>query len=124
MREIGIDRPRFDIKVSTQTFTLYFIPNIARKKYIDFWARVEKMLEAMKIQNKKKRKEMVDAISSDDEDELLREIIQIIMEANGYVYDAEWWEGHTDAEMQLEFVRAVIENADDSKKKVMAMLKA
>ena len=40
MREIGIDRPRFDVKVSTEVFTLFFIPNLARKKYIDFWHRV------------------------------------------------------------------------------------
>ena len=32
MREIGIDRPRFDVKVSTEVFTLFFIPNLARKK--------------------------------------------------------------------------------------------
>jgi hypothetical protein len=35
-----------------------------------------------------------------------------------------WWESHTDAEMQLEFVRAVIEGSDNGKKKVLQVLKA
>ena len=47
MREIDIDRPRFDVKVSNEVFTLFFIPNLARKKYIDFWHRVELKIEAL-----------------------------------------------------------------------------
>ena len=75
MKEIGIDRPRFDVKVSTEVFTLYFIPNLARKKYIDFWHRVEAMIEALKIKNKKERQKAVDSLSSDDESDLLKEFI-------------------------------------------------
>ena len=55
MKEIGIDRPRFDVKVSNEVFTLFFIPNLARKKYIDFWHRVEAMIEALKIADTKER---------------------------------------------------------------------
>ncbi len=124
MREIGIDRPRFDVKVSTEVFTLFFIPNLARKKYIDFWHRVEAMIEALKIKNKKERKQAVDDLSSDDESDLLKEIIEVTLEANGIAYDETWWEKHTDAEMQLEFVRAVIEGSDSGKKKVLQVLKA
>ncbi len=124
MREIGIDRPRFDVKVSTEVFTLYFIPNLARKKYIDFWHRVELMIEALKIKNKKERQKAVDALSSDDESDMLKEIIEVTLEANGIAYNETWWEEHTDAEMQLEFVRAVIEGADSGKKKVLQALKA
>ena len=124
MREIGIDRPRFDVKVSNEVFTLYFIPNLARKKYIDFWHRVELMMEALKIKNKKERQQAVDALSSDDESDLLKEIIEVTLEANGIAYNEQWWEEHTDAEMQLEFVRSVLEGSDSGKKKVLQALKA
>lgn len=124
MKEIGIDRPRFDVKVSNEVFTLFFIPNLARKKYIDFWGRVEAMIEALKIKNKKERQKAVDALSTDDESDLLKEIIEVTLEANGIAYDLIWWEEHTDAEMQLEFVRAVIEGSDNGKKKVLQVLKA
>ena len=124
MREIGIDRPRFDVKVSTEVFTLYFIPNLARKKYIDFWHRVEAMMEALKIADKAERQQAVDSLSTDDESDLLKEIIEVTLEANGIAYNETWWEEHTDAEMQLEFVRAVIEGSDSGKKKVLQVLKA
>ncbi len=124
MREIGIDRPRFDVKVSNEVFTLYFIPNLARKKYIDFWDKVEKMMKALKISNKKQRKQAVESLSSDDESDLLKEIIEVTLEANNIPYDENWWELHTDAEMQLEFVRSVIEGSDSGKKKVLQVLKA
>ena len=124
MREIGIDRPRFDVKVSTEVFTLFFIPNLARKKYIDFWHRVEAMIEAFKIKSKKERQQAIDSLSSDDESDMLKEIIEVTLEANGIAYDETWWEEHTDAEMQLEFVRAVIEGADSGKKKVLQVLRA
>jgi hypothetical protein len=124
MREIGIDRPRFDVKVSTEVFTLYFIPNLARKKYIDFWHRVELMMEALKIKNKKERQQAVDSLSSDDESDLLKEIIEVTLEANNIPYNEAWWESHTDAEMQLEFVRSVLEGSDSGKKKVLRALKA
>jgi hypothetical protein len=124
MREIGIDRPRFDVKVSNEVFTLYFIPNLARKKYIDFWHRVELMMEALKISNKKERQQAVDSLSSDDESDLLKEIIEVTLEANNIPYNEAWWESHTDAEMQLEFVRSVLEGSDSGKKKVLRALKA
>ena len=124
MREIGIDRPRFDVKVSNEVFTLFFIPNLARKKYIDFWGRVEAMIEALKIADAKERKQAVDSLSTDDESDLLKEIIEVTLEANGIAYNEQWWEKHTDAEMQLEFVRAVIEGSDSGKKKVLQVLKA
>ena len=124
MREIGIDRPRFDVKVSTEIFTLYFIPNLARKKYIDFWHRVEAMMEALKIADKAERQQAVDSLSSDDESDLLKEIIEVTLEASGIAYNEQWWEEHTDAEMQLEFVRSVIEGSDSGKKKVLQVLKA
>lgn len=124
MREIGIDRPRFDVKVNDRVFNMAFIPNLARKRYIDFWHRVEEVMEAMKIKNKKERQKAVDALSDDNEDEILKDIIRITLEANGYDYSEDWWESNTDSEMQLEFVRAVIEGADDGKKKVVNLLKA
>ena len=124
MREIGIDRPRFDVKVNDRVFNMAFIPNLARKKYIDFWHRVEEVMEAMKIKNKKERQKAVDALSDDNEDEILKNIIRITLEANGYDYSEDWWESNTDSEMQLEFVRAVIEGADEGKKKVVNLLKA
>ena len=124
MKEIGIDRPRFDVKVSTEIFTLFFIPNLARKKYIDFWHRVEQMIEALKIADTKERKQAVDALSTDDESDLLKEIIEVTLEANNIPYDETWWESHTDAEMQLEFVRSVLEGSDSGKKKVLQALKA
>lgn len=124
MREIGIDRPRFDVKVSTEVFTLYFIPNLARKKYIDFWHRVEQMMEALKIADNEQRKQAVDSLSTDDESDLLKEIIEVTLEANNIPYNEGWWESHTDAEMQLEFVRSVLEGSDSGKKKVLQVLKA
>jgi hypothetical protein len=101
-----------------------FIPNLARKRYIDFWHRVEEVMEAMKIKNKKERQKAVDALSDDNEDEILKDIIRITLEANGYDYSEDWWESNTDSEMQLDFVRAVIEGADEGKKKVVNLLKA
>ena len=101
-----------------------FIPNLARKRYIDFWHKVEEIMEAMKIKNKKERQKAVDALSDDNEDEILKDIIKITLEANGYDYSEDWWESNTDSEMQLEFVRAVIEGADSGKKKVVNLLKA
>lgn len=124
MREIGIDRPKFDVKVNDRVFNMAFIPNLARKRYIDFWHKVEEIMEAMKIKNKKERQKAVDALSDDNEDEILRDIIKITLEANGYDYSEDWWESNTDSEMQLEFVRAVIEGADSGKKKVVNLLKA
>ena len=124
MREIGIDRPKFDVKVNDRVFNMAFIPNLARKRYIDFWHRVEQVMEAMKIKNKKERQKAVDALSDDNEDEILKDIIRITLEANGYDYSEDWWESNTDSEMQLEFVRAVIEGADSGKKKVVNLLKA
>lgn len=124
MKEIGIDRPRFDVKVNDRVFNMAFIPNLARKRYIDFWHRVEEVMEAMKIKNKKERQKAVDALSDDNEDEILKDIIRITLEANGYDYSEDWWESNTDSEMQLEFVRAVIEGADEGKKKVVNLLKA
>jgi len=124
MREIGIDRPKFDVKVNDRVFNMAFIPNLARKRYIDFWHRVEEIMEAMKIKNKKERQKAVDALSDDNEDEILKDIIRITLEANGYDYSEDWWESNTDSEMQLEFVRAVIEGADSGKKKVVNLLKA
>jgi hypothetical protein len=124
MREIGIDRPKFDVKVNDRVFNMAFIPNLARKRYIDFWHRVEEIMEAMKIKNKKERQKVVDALSDDNEDEILKDIIKITLEANGYDYSEDWWESNTDSEMQLEFVRAVIEGADSGKKKVVNLLKA
>lgn len=124
MREIGIDRPKFDVKVNDRVFNMAFIPNLARKRYIDFWHKVEEVMEAMKIKNKKERQKAVDALSDDNEDEILKDIIRITLEANGYDYSEDWWESNTDSEMQLEFVRAVIEGADDGKKKVVNLLKA
>jgi len=124
MREIGIDRPKFDVKVNDRVFNMAFIPNLARKRYIDFWHRVEQVMEAMKIKNKKERQKVVDALSDDNEDEILKDIIRITLEANGYDYSEDWWESNTDSEMQLEFVRAVIEGADEDKKKVVNLLKA
>lgn len=124
MREIGIDRPRFDVKVNDRVFNMAFIPNLARKRYIDFWHRVEEVMEAMKIKNKKERQKAVDALSDDNEDEILKDIIRITLEANGYDYSEDWWESNTDSEMQLDFVRAVIEGADEGKKKVVNLLKA
>jgi hypothetical protein len=124
MREIGIDRPKFDVKVNDRVFNMAFIPNLARKRYIDFWHRVEEVMEAMKIKNKKERQKAVDALSDDNEDEILKDIIRITLEANGYDYSEDWWESNTDSEMQLEFVRAVIEGADSGKKKVVNLLKA
>ncbi len=124
MKEIGIDRPRFDVKVNDRIFNMAFIPNLARKRYIDFWHRVEQVMEAVKIKNKKERQKAVDALSDDNEDEILKDIIRITLEANGYDYSEDWWESNTDSEMQLEFVRAVIENTDEVKKKVVNLLKA
>ena len=124
MREIGIDRPKFDVKVNDRVFNMAFIPNLARKRYIDFWHRVEEIIEAMKIKNKKERQKAVDALSDDNEDEILKDIIRITLEANGYDYSEDWWESNTDSEMQLDFVRAVIEGADSGKKKVVNLLKA
>ena len=124
MREIGIDRPKFDVKVNDRVFNMAFIPNLARKRYIDFWHRVEEIMEAMKIKNKKERQKAVDALSDDNEDEILKDIIRITLEANGYDYSEDWWESNTDSEMQLNFVRAVIEGADEGKKKVVNLLKA
>ena len=124
MREIGIDRPKFDVKVNDRVFNMAFIPNLARKRYIDFWHRVEQVMEAMKIKNKKERQKAVDALSDDNEDEILKDIIRITLEANGYDYSEDWWESNTDSEMQLDFVRAVIEGADSGKKKVVNLLKA
>jgi hypothetical protein len=124
MREIGIDRPKFDVKVNDRVFNMAFIPNLARKRYIDFWHRVEEVMEAMKIKNKKERQKAVDALSDDNEDEILKDIIRITLEANGYDYSEDWWESNTDSEMQLDFVRAVIEGADSGKKKVVNLLKA
>ena len=124
MREIGIDRPKFDVKVNDRVFNMAFIPNLARKRYIDFWHRVEEVMEAMKIKNKKERQKAVDALSDDNEDEILKDIIRITLEANGYDYSDDWWESNTDSEMQLDFVRAVIEGADEGKKKVVNLLKA
>ena len=124
MREIGIDRPKFDVKVNDRIFNMAFIPNLARKRYIDFWHRVEEVMEAMKIKNKKERQKAVDALSDDNEDEILKDIIRITLEANGYDYSEDWWESNTDSEMQLDFVRAVIEGADSGKKKVVNLLKA
>ena len=124
MREIGIDRPKFDVKVNDKVFNMAFIPNLARKRYIDFWHRVEEIMEAMKIKNKKERQKAVDALSDDNEDEILKDIIRITLEANGYDYSEDWWESNTDSEMQLDFVRAVIEGADSGKKKVVNLLKA
>ena len=124
MKEIGIDRPRFDVKVNDRIFNMAFIPNLARKRYIDFWHRVEQVMEAVKIKNKKERQKAVDALSDDNEDEILKEIVKITLEANGYDYSEDWWESNTDSEMQLEFVRAVIENTDEVKKKVVNLLKA
>ena len=124
MREIGIDRPKFDVKVNDRVFNMAFIPNLARKRYIDFWHRVEEIMEAMKIKNKKERQKAVDALSDDNEDEILKDIIRITLEANGYDYSEDWWESNTDSEMQLDFVRAVIEGADSGKKKVVNLLKA
>lgn len=124
MREIGIDRPKFDVKVNDRVFNMAFIPNLARKRYIDFWHRVEEVMEAMKIKNKKERQKAVDALSDDNEDKILKDIIRITLEANGYDYSEDWWESNTDSEMQLDFVRAVIEGADDGKKKVVNLLKA
>ena len=124
MREIGIDRPKFDVKVNDRVFNMAFIPNLARKRYIDFWHRVEQVMEAMKIKNKKERQKAVDALSDDNEDEILKDIIRITLEANGYDYSEDWWESNTDSEMQLDFVRAVIEGADEGKKKVVNLLKA
>jgi hypothetical protein len=124
MREIGIDRPKFDVKVNDRVFNMAFIPNLARKRYIDFWHRVEEVMEAMKIKNKKERQKAVDALSDDNEDEILKDIIRITLEANGYDYSEDWWESNTDSEMQLDFVRAVIEGADEGKKKVVNLLKA
>lgn len=124
MREIGIDRRRFDIKVGGEVFTLSFIPNLARKRYIDFWQRVEAMMEAVKIGNKEERRQAIDALSDDNEDVMLHDIIATTLEANGYEYDWTWWEENTDAEMQLEFVRAVIEEADTDKKKVLEVIEA
>ena len=124
MREIGIDRPKFDVKVNDRVFNMAFIPNLARKRYIDFWHRVEEIMEAMKIKNKKERQKAVDALSDDNEDEILKDIIRITLEANGYDYSEDWWESNTDSEMQLDFVRAVIEGADEGKKKVVNLLKA
>ena len=124
MKEIGIDRPRFDVKVNDRIFNMAFIPNLARKRYIDFWHRVEEIMQAMKIKNKKERQKAVDALSDDNEDEILKDIIRITLEANGYDYSEDWWESNTDSEMQLDFVRAVIEGADEGKKKVVNLLKA
>lgn len=124
MKEVGIDRPRFDVKVNNRVFNMAFIPNLARKRYIDFWHRIEAVMEAMKIKNKKERQKAVDALSDDNEDAILKDIIKITVEANGYEYSEEWWESNTDAEMQLEFVRAVIEGSDEGKKKVINLLKA
>ena len=124
MKEIGIDRPKFDVKVNDRVFNMAFIPNLSRKRYIDFWHRVEEVMEAMKIKNKKERQKAVDALSDDNEDEILKEIVKITLEANGYDYSEDWWESNTDSEMQLEFVRAVIEGADSGKKKVVNLLKA
>ena len=124
MKEIGIDRPKFDVKVNDRVFNMAFIPNLARKRYIDFWHKVEEIMEAMKIKNKKERQKAVDALSDDNEDEILKDIIKITLEANGYDYSEDWWESNTDSEMQLEFVRAVIEGADSGKKKVVNLLKA
>ncbi|MDD2297956.1 MAG: hypothetical protein PHX79_09110, partial [Sphaerochaetaceae bacterium] len=86
MREIGIDRPKFDVKVNDRVFNMAFIPNLARKRYIDFWHKVEEVMEAMKIKNKKERQKAVDALSDDNEDEILKDIIRITLEANGYDY--------------------------------------
>jgi flagellar biosynthesis GTPase FlhF len=124
MKEIGIDRPRFDVKVCDKVFNMAFIPNLARKRYIDFWGRVEAMIEVMKIKKKKERKQQIDALSDDNEDQILKDIIRITLEANGYEYSEDWWESHTDAEMQLEFVRSVIEGADSGKKKIVNLLGA
>ena len=90
MREIGIDRPRFDVKVSNEVFTLYFIPNLARKKYIDFWQRVEQMMEALKISNKKERKQAVDALSTDDESDILKPWTQFVYEFGNLMSKATW----------------------------------
>ena len=81
-------------------------------------------MEALKIADSEQRKQAVDSLSSDDESDLLKEIIEVTLEANGIAYNEQWWEEHTDAEMQLEFVRSVIEGSDSGKKKVLQVLKA
>jgi len=121
MKEIGIDRPRFDVKVNDRIFNMAFIPNLARKKYIDFWHRVEQVMEAMKIKDIKIRKDAIDSLSDDNESEMLREILKITLEANGYDYSEDWWESNTDSEMQLEFMKMVQEGADSDKKKVLTL---
>lgn len=122
MKEVGINRPRFVIKVNDKEFSLAFVPNWARFRFIEFWNRIEKMIEAHKIQDEKKRQEMIDSLSDDSESDMLYEIIQVILEANGHEFDKDWWERHTDAEDQLDFVRICIECADGDKKKALTLL--
>lgn len=124
MKEIGLGRPRFTIKINDREFSLSFVPNWARFRFIEFWDKIRKMLDAQTIKDDKKRQEMIDSLGDDSESDLLYEMIQVILEANGEAFDKDWWERHTDAENQLEFVRMCIECADGDKKKALAVLGA
>lgn len=122
IKEIGVNRPKFGVTINGKEFSLVFVPNYARYRYIEFYDRVKKIFEAAKIKDEQKRQEMIDLLSDDSESDMLYEMIQVILEANGYEFNRDWWERNTDTENQLEFVRICIECADGDKKKALSLL--
>jgi len=117
--ELGINRPRFDITVADKTFTLYMIPNLARYKAIEFFKRMTAVIDAARIEDPIARQKKMDDVSSDDEDVLLRDILSIILKANNYAFEQEWWDTYTDSEGQVEFVMLCLSQSAKTKKKLM-----
>ncbi len=103
----GIDRKTIDIAVVDQVYKISFVSVYARKLAAEFQEALTKLINIQQAEEAE-RERLLDEL---DKDELTRqantrdEIIQVILESNGYEYDQDWWERNTSYGDQNEFIQ-------------------
>ncbi len=117
----GIDRKAIDIAVADKVFKISFVSIYARKCAADFQKTVAEFIDIQLIEDDKQREEEMDKLNNDEINAkiaLREEIIQHVLESNGYTYDKDWWEKHTTSHDQNEFVQfCLMKDIVEDKKK-------
>ena len=121
MRKVGVNRKVEEIQVADKTFQIAMIP--LRAEYLIMQHdKIEKEYSD-KMKEKKADDDYYELYYERNEKcyEILYEVVNDILEANGYHFDREWWDKHIDAYGVIEFLSfcRAKDLIEDVKKKVV-----
>ena len=112
MSRVGINRKVEQIGVADKVFDIAIVPIHVNYLMVQH--------DAMDAEYEKDRDIENLAESAERQAEMVYEIVSDLLEANGYVFDQEWWEKSIDYQGMVEFiVFAMGKDYTDTKKKVV-----